>query len=456
MTMSLKQTDLFRFERLMSRLMKSSVTPMVHFTPNGSSIKLLASTDDAMLTMSAPRDGFLVPFSMQWTDFKTFAIKKDKDVDFDLEKNAVVVRSEGISQRFLTGKNASKTPLGQPSQTSTFPKERLLDALSNAGRCVDKDSIRTALGGICLRGSTSQIVSTTGAQLLAQDGYDFCFCESNDVVIPMSKIYASKELKDVDADDIELGLIKDHIYFGLGYVEFWLHTIDGTFPKVDQLLKPADGTTYLNFHPTDVQFLLDKIEKLPGAKDNESPLYLLINKAIQARAHDTNHKTGIALELSHSQYTGEPVDVAMNRHFLKNALQFGCLRMGIDPTGDKAVIFKGDDKTFVCMPLTSTEPVATHIDVITASTQTTVASVAPKTSAVTPAPVRRRRRAVKRDTAVQPTSKTALIQTVEQLRNDLRSSLIQTNSVLRELKSQKQKDKLLHSTMESLRKLSLA
>jgi hypothetical protein len=236
-----------------------------------------------------------------------------------------------------------------------------------------------------------------------------------------------------------------------------LHTIDGTFPKVDQLLELADGTTYLNFHPTDVQFILDKIEKLPGAKDNESPLYLHINKTIQARAHNTDHKTGVALELSHSKFTGEPVDVAMNRHFLKNALQFGCLRMGIDPTGDKAVIFKGDDKTFVCMPLTSTEPVATHIDVITAPTQT-VASVAPKTAtpAVTPAPVRRRRRAVKRDATVQPTGKTALIQTVEQLRNDLRSSLIQTNSVLRELKSQKQKDKLLHSTMESLRKLSLA
>ncbi|MCL1898041.1 MAG: hypothetical protein FWG16_04395 [Micrococcales bacterium] len=170
------------------------------------------------------------------------------------------------------------------------------------------------------------------------------------------------DLAVLDADEIKLGLEADHVYFGLGNVEFWLHIVDGNFPKVEQLLVPADGTTYLNFHPTDVQFVLDRIEKLPGAKDSESPLYFHINKAVQARAHDIAHKTGIALELSHSKFTGEPVDVAMNRHFLKNALQFGCWTMGIDPTGDKAVIFKGDDKTFVCMPLSGTEPEATHMD----------------------------------------------------------------------------------------------
>ena len=460
MTMSLKQFDLYRFERLMSKLMRSSaVAPMVHFIPNGGSIKLLASTDNAMLTMHAPRDGFLDPFSMQWSDFKTIAVKKNNDVDFDLEKNAIVVCCEGISQRFLTGKNENKTSLGQPAQTSTFPKDRLLDALTNAGRCVDKDSIKNAITGICLRGSTSQIISTTGCQLLVQDGYDFC--ESNDMVIPVSKIFTSKELKAIDDDEVSVGLTNGYVYFGIGSAEIYLKALDGVYPKVSQLLEPADGTTYLNLHPTDVQFILDRIEKLPGAKDSESPLYFHINKTIQARAYDVAHKTGIALELSHSRFTGEPVDVAVNRHFLKNALQFGCWNMGIDPTGNKALIFKGDDKTFVCMPLTGTEPEAEKMDVITTSAQS-VASAVPKTTATTPvpAPVKRRRRTVKRDaarnTSAQPTGKMALLVTAEQIRCDLRNSLIQVNSLIREVKSQKQKDKLLHSTMESLRKLSLA
>jgi len=117
-------------------------------------------------------------------------------------------------------------------------------------------------------------------------------------------------------------LINGYVYFGIGAAEIFLKTLDGVFPKVSQLLEPADGTTYLNLHPTDVQFILDRMEKLPGMKDSESPLYFHINKAIRARAHDIAHKTGIALELSHSRFTGEPVDVAINRHFLKNT--FGC------------------------------------------------------------------------------------------------------------------------------------
>ena len=330
----------------------------------------------------------------------------------------------------------------------------------HAVRCVDKDSIKSALAGICLRGATSQIVSTTGAQLLAQDGFVFDTWGKSDVICPFSKIFSSKDLAAIDAEEIELGLEEDHVYFRLGNVEFWLKAIDGTFPKVEQLLVPADGTTYLNFHPTDIQFILDRIEKLPGAKDSESPLYFHINKAVQARAHDIAHKTGIALEFSHSRFTGEPVDVAMNRHFLKNALQFGCWTMGIDPTGDKAVIFKGDDKTFVCMPLSGTEPEATHMDVITSASQPTV--TASKVSATTsvpataPAPVKRRRRTVKRSTVAQPAGKIELLKSAEQIRNDLRNSLLQVNSLIREVKSQRQKDKLLHSTMESLRKLSLA
>jgi outer membrane protein TolC len=57
---------------------------------------------------------------------------------------------------------------------------------------------------------------------------------------------------------------------------------------------------------------------------------------------------------------------------------------------------------------------------------------------------------------VQPTGKAALLVTAEQIRNDLRNSLIQVNTLIREVKSLRQKDRLLQTTMDSLRKLSLA
>ena len=108
------------------------------------------------------------------------------------------------------------------------------------------------------------------------------------------------------------------------------------------------------------------------------------------------------------------------------------------------------------MPLESKEPEAARMDVITAPVQSTVATVAAKETPATPAPVKRRKRrtAVKQD-AVPPAGTAALLQTAEQIRQDLRNSLVQVNTLIKAVKAQRSKDKLLQTTMDSLRKLNL-
>ena len=76
------------------------------------------------------------------------------------------------------------------------------------------------------------------------------------------------------------------------------------------------------------------------------------------------------------------------------------------------------------------------------------------TTATTPALVECRRRIA--TNAITPTGNTALLQSAEQIRNDLRNSLGQVNTLIREVKAQRRQDRLLQSTMDSLRKLSLA
>jgi len=456
--MTLKSSDLFTFVKLVAKLFKSSEPPAICFHPNGNSLKLCAFGRDAILTMQVDRGGSCDAFAMRLDDLKSLAGTKTGELSFDLQKNAVQIRSGEVLHRFLTGKTVNALP-HQPANTSTFPKERLLNALTNAMLCVDKDTAKSNLTGICLRGATSQIVSTSGVQLLVQDGFDFDTWGESDVICPVSKIFTSKEVREIDADDIAVGLVSGHVYFSLGNVEFYLKAIDGRFPKVSQLLEPAEGTTYLNVHPTDVQFILDRIDKLPGGTSNESPVYLSLDVAQWIRAYDTEQKTGVTLELSRSKYAGQPVSVSLNRQFLKNALQFACWKIGIDPTGDRALIFKGDDKTFVCMPLTGKEPEAESMEVIASATQPAVSPVASKVAAPTPAlaptPVKRRRRTVKRDVVTPTAGKATLLLTAEKIRTDLRNSLLQVNSLIREVKAQRQKDRLLQNTMDNLRKLSL-
>jgi hypothetical protein len=299
---------------------------------------------------------------------------------------------------------------------------------------------------------------------LVQDGYGFEGWGTSDVVCPASKIFNSKELKEIAPDNVEIGLTNGVIYFGLGSVEIYLKAIDGVFPKVAKIMETAPETTYLTVDPGDADFVLNKLPALPGGKNIDSPVYISLDVAAWLRAYNCEQKTGVALELSRSTFTGKSTSVSINRLFLKNALQFGCNKIGIDPTGDKPVICTGNDRTFICVPLTGKEPEAEHMDVIAADLQpatATAASVAvPKTTATVTVPVKRRRRTVKRDAsvkrdAVQPTGKMALLVTAEQIRNDLRNSLLQVNSLIREVKAQRQKDRLLQNTMDNLRKLSL-
>jgi len=69
-------------------------------------------------------------------------------------------------------------------------------------------------------------------------------------------------------------------------------------------------------------------------------------------------------------------------------------------------------------------------------------------------PATRRRRVTDKAGAITPTNK-ALLQSAEEVRKNLRDSLVQVNALIREIKAQRQQERLLKTTMDSLRKLSL-
>jgi hypothetical protein len=73
-----------------------------------------------------------------------------------------------------------------------------------------------------------------------------------------------------------------------------------------------------------------------------------------------------------------------------------------------------------------------------------------------PAPVKRRRRTTPNPDTVKPNSSAALLQSAAEVRQTLRDSLVQVNALIREVKAQRRQDRLLQTTMDSLRKLSLA
>ena len=82
MTMTITGSDLYRFQRLVAKLVKSSDDPTVCLIPHDGNMKLCAFANDAALTMLVDSEGYLDPVTMRWKDFKSLSAKKYQDVTF--------------------------------------------------------------------------------------------------------------------------------------------------------------------------------------------------------------------------------------------------------------------------------------------------------------------------------------------------------------------------------------
>ena len=400
MALTINQKDFYRFERLVSKLIKPADNPMVCFIPTDGNFKLAAFSQDAILTMSVAKQGFMEPFAVPLLTLKPLAVnKKDTEITFAPQGKTVHIQS-GEEQRWVDCEKQVNTLPTQPKATAPQSKQ-FLDVLHQTAKCVDTNDIRVAINGICLRGETSQILATSGVQLVVHEGFEFPF--KQDVICPVSKIFGSKELLAIDTDEVRIGQINEMVYFAVGEVEIWLRAIEGKFPKVDRLLVPAKEATVLEITPADAEFIVERIDKLPGKKKHEATIWLSLDDKIQVRAYDLSQKSGTALELSHSTFTGTHTTVSMNRTFLKNAMQFGCLHLYVDPENRTPVVCIGKEKSFVFMPLSTKEPEvdATKMNVIASASAMKEVSVAKQaTPATAPAPVKKRRR--RRTTSVKP------------------------------------------------------
>jgi len=209
MPLTVKQSDINRFERLVAKLTKSSENPTICFIPsNTGTLKLCAFAKDAILTMTVSKQGFVDTFALSAVSLKTFAAKKGSDVILTPQKDAVHVQ-QGEEQRWLPREKQVNTLPNCPKQTATNDK-RLLDVLHQSARCADPANVKTALNGLCLRGATSQILGTSGVQLVVHEHFAFPWKE--DVITPASKLFGTKELKEIDTDEVLLGQINDWVY----------------------------------------------------------------------------------------------------------------------------------------------------------------------------------------------------------------------------------------------------
>lgn len=343
----------------------------------------------------------------------------------------------------------------------------LLEALAEASATAAEDDTRYALSCLALRGGSGSIAATDGHQVLIRAG--FVFPWDGEVLIPRSPLFGCKELpRDLP---LQVGKTDDHVVLRIGPWTIWAEIRTGVrFPDVDRILPgPGSVVTRLRLDPGDARFLLDALGRLPGADEPNSPATVDLNGRIAVRARAADPSGMTELVLSRSAYTGDPVRFQTNRELLARAIRLGLGDLEV-ADADSPLVGRDGDRIFAWQPLSKESALGPDEDAVRIDSQphpitTTDPSLGlpeRKTTASeadNPDGREAGRHGESNDHASSespaPTGLAALIGEAEALHEALGAARARSGRLVVALRKQKRREKLMASTLASLRQLRL-
>lgn len=337
-------------------------------------------------------------------------------------------------------------------------------ALRDALPVTDQESSRYALGCLHLRGKLGRIDATDGRHVLTQAGFHFGW--PDDVLLPANNVLGCREL-DLGAP---VGIGRQGDWIGLS-VENWLVMLavqkEGRFPKIDDILPdPATSPSRLELSPADAAFLREALPRLPNENPAHDPITVDLNGRVLIRARESASARPAEIELSGSQFIGEPVVWNTNRRYLDHAIRLGFKTLHARDA--KSPVLGADERRrFLWCLLNAEDAIPRHDDpvritapsgresstikipsskhsehTVTASNHDPAATVV--NAATHPAPAAKRIRTL-------PTAST--IEQAMALRDALRGVAQKAGELARSLKQQKRQARIVATTLASLKEL---
>ncbi len=223
-----------------------------------------------------------------------------------------------------------------------------LPALAEAARTTARDGVRYALTRIQLRGRRGQVVATDGRQLFMQGGFSLPWPE--DVLIPALPLFVSRDLP--TNEPVAIGRTANHVSLRIGLWTFHLE-IDssGHYPNADGVIPKADTlASRLHLSEDDARFLAHVLPRLPGDKDDLSPLTLDLGQQVVLRARADRSPQVSEVVLSGSSCQGPAVRVACNRRYLWRLVRLG-FRDLVVRNATTPLVCRDETRTYLFMPL---------------------------------------------------------------------------------------------------------
>src|SRR5579884_5388 len=269
------------------------------------------------------------------------------------EEAVVVVTAGAATYRLHTysAEDFPRLPDVESVALHTIDRDALIETISRVRRSASRDESRPVLTGILVRFEPGKVV------MAATDSYRLAVKETPvegslpdlEAIIPAR---ALEELTRIAAagDEVQLGLLENHVVFGT--TGTWLTTrrIDGQFPNYRQLL-PEQFEHELALPREEI---LDVVRRVSLMAQRNSPLRLRFAEG-ELTVSAVTQDVGEARESLPAPFAADPLEIGFNAEFLRDGLESvdsDAIKFKlISPLRPAVLEGESDDYVYLIMPI---------------------------------------------------------------------------------------------------------
>jgi DNA polymerase-3 subunit beta len=210
-----------------------------------------------------------------------------------------------------------RLPVADTAQSFEVERETFLETAGRVSRAASRDESRPVLTGILVRFASGSVV------MAATDSYRLAVKETPfegtlpelEAIIPAR---ALQELARIAAgsDELQLGLLENHVVFGADGTWLTTRRIDGQFPNYRQLLPEQFEHELL----LPREELLEVVRRVSLMAQRNSPLRLRFAEG-ELTVSAVTQDVGEARESLPAPFAADPLEIGFNAEFLRDGLE---------------------------------------------------------------------------------------------------------------------------------------
>jgi DNA polymerase III subunit beta len=269
------------------------------------------------------------------------------------EEAVVIVTSGTALYRLHTysAEDFPRLPEIDDGATHAIDRDALVDTVNRVGRSASRDESRPVLTGILVRFEPGKVV------MAATDSYRLAVKETavSGPLPELDAIMPARALQEVTriaagADEVQLGLHENHVFFGADGTWLTTRRIDGQFPNYRQLL--PEQFEHEVVLPREE--LLEVVRRVSLMAQRNSPLRLRFAEG-ELTVSAVTQDVGEARESIPAPYSSEALEIGFNAEFLRDGLESvdsESVRLKlISPLRPAVLEGDGDDYVYLIMPI---------------------------------------------------------------------------------------------------------